>query len=175
VTILFKLICTSTLVAYVLYVLSVPDLKDALLAEVYLLGVPLALAALTLLFVGVGFYARALERCLAMMPNHRTTTPRSVWLMFLLPFNFVEDFFIVHHLTQSIRAEARVNPVLAELKDFGAWTGFGWCSFQVLCFLPNEIGKLSAVLALVLWWSHWAFIHRVNQKLSRVQREFYRS
>lgn len=47
---------------------------------------------LTLIF----FYCRDLERSLSLVrPSARTAKPKSVWLMFLIPYNFVEDFFIV--------------------------------------------------------------------------------
>jgi hypothetical protein len=166
--ILFKILTTTILVIYVQYILSVPKLRDVLLAEFYLLGLPLTLLAIVLLFVGVGIYCRSLQHCLGLLEEkNRAIAPKAVWYMFLIPFNFVEDFFIVHQLSNSIQTEAKINPKLQHLTSFGAKTGLSWCIFQILCFVPNEIGKVSALLTLILWFSHWNFITKINRLLTQ--------
>lgn len=98
-------------------------------------------------------------------PEARAAHPRSVWLMFLIPYNFVEDFFIVHHVARSLRAEAEVNPALADLRSFGAASGLGWCAAQIVSLMPNRVGEIAGLVALVLWVVHWRFITRANHLL----------
>jgi hypothetical protein len=120
-----------------------------------------------LFFVMVAFYCKTLQECLALIkPQNRKTTPLSVWYMFLIPFNFVEDFFIVINISNSIEQEAKVNPKLADIKDFGMTTGIGWSIAQVLSFVPNYIGQIAGVLAFVLVIIHWVFIIKINRLLS---------
>ncbi len=120
-----------------------------------------------LFFVMVAFYCRTLKKCLELIkPENRKATPNSVWYMFLIPFNFVEDFFIVINISNSIEQEAKTNPKLAEIKDFGMVAGIGWSIAQVLSFVPNYIGQVSGALAFILVIFHWVFIHKINRLLS---------
>ncbi|MCA7974605.1 hypothetical protein LGM42_32535 [Burkholderia sp. AU39826] len=43
----------------------------------------------------------------------RVAEPNSVWLMFLVPYNFIEDFFIISNVVKSLEAESRINPALS--------------------------------------------------------------
>jgi hypothetical protein len=114
-------------------------------------------------FLGmVALYCRDIQTCLNLVsPENRKMSPKSAWRMFLLPFNFVEDFFIVISLSNSIEAEARVNPKLASLKDFGMVSGIGWSIAQVLSFIPNDIGQVAGLFGFVLVVVHWIFIRKI--------------
>lgn len=162
-----KLVAT----AVVAYLLAVPFLhpqaERGILGEVEALGRgPVAVVVLTFLGL-VALYCRSLQRCLALVrPSCRAAAPRSVWLMFLLPYNFVEDFFIVHHVAQSIRAEAALNTRLSHLRRYGAFSGFGWCAAQIVSLWPSQVGAAAGFVALPLWLWHWLFVIRVNRRLA---------
>ncbi len=116
--------------------------------------------------IAVAFYCRSLQHCLKLVrPVARAAAPRSVWYMFLIPYNFIEDFFIVYNVTKSLQAEAALNPALASMRHFGAFSGFGWCAAQIVSLLPNRVGEVAGVVALVLWGIHWVFIHSINKRL----------
>ncbi|WP_439891389.1 hypothetical protein ACS7SF_01570 [Ralstonia sp. 25C] len=159
----------------VTYALAYPFLNASaaggVFKEVELLGVfwgaVLVIAFLTLIFL----YCRDLFRSLSLVrPSARTATPRSVWLMFLLPYNFVEDFFIIANVANSLRREAQHNRALDPFQRFGMVSGLGWCTAQIFSLLPNDVGAISGVLALPLWIIHWRFIRQVNQALREASR-----
>ena len=159
----------------VAYALAYPFLNGSaaggVFKEVELLGVfwgaVLVIAFFTLIFL----YCRDLFRSLSLVrPSARTASPRSVWLMFLLPYNFVEDFFIIANVANSLRREAQHNRALDPFQRFGMVSGMGWCTAQIISLLPNDVGAISGVLALPLWIIHWRFIRQVNQVLREASR-----
>jgi hypothetical protein len=83
--------------------------------------------------------------------------------MFLIPYNFVEDFIIVGNLARSLRREASVNPKLHHLKGFGVSTGMGWCTAQLVSLVPGSVGEIGALIAAFFWAKHWHFVGRVNR------------
>ena len=114
----------------------------------------------------VFFYILDLIKTLKLVsPAARKAQPKSVWLMFLLPYNFIEDFFIVANVAKSLEAEAAVNPALASFKSFGMVSGLGWCVAQIISLIPHPLGSLAGLMAMGLWGWHWAFIRRVNKVL----------
>jgi hypothetical protein len=98
-------------------------------------------------------------------PDSRKAKPNSVWWMLVLPYNFIEDFFIIHAVTESLRHEASINSRLKSLKSLGALTGFGWCAAQIGSLIPNQIGSSFAVLALIMWVFHWRLIRKAKASL----------
>ena len=119
-------------------------------------------------FVAVAFYCVALQTCLSLVAvENRKATPKSVWYMFLLPYNFIEDFFIIINVSNSIEAEAKQNEKLSVIKDNGMISGIGWCIAQLFSLAPNIIGQIAGGIALILWIFHWRFIHKVNNLLSQ--------
>jgi hypothetical protein len=151
-----------------------PEAPVGILGELQMfgpLGSALVIAAFLLLIL---FYALDLIRTLKLVsPAARTARPGSVWLMFLLPYNFIEDFFIVAHVARSLRAEAAINPALAGFTkggsqpSFGMISGLGWCSAQIVSLIPNALGSAAGLLAIGCWVWHWAFIRRVNAALAK--------
>lgn len=112
-------------------------------------------------------YALDLIKCLKLVsPAARAATPQSVWLMFLLPYNFIEDFFIVANIAKSLKAEAAVNPALATLQSYAMLPGLGWCTAQVISLVPNVLGSVAGLVAIGCWICHWLFIRRANKLLS---------
>ena len=161
-----KLALTLGVVLLIWWSLSRPD--QGILREITAAG-PLGAALVVAAFLAlVALYCRDLQRCLsAIAPAHLAAAPKSVWLMFLVPYNFVEDFFIVHNLARSIRAEAAADPALAVIAGrFGLVSGLGWCALQILSLVPLPLGSLAGALALPLWIWHWLYIRRITRHLT---------
>jgi hypothetical protein len=162
---LIKIALTAPVVALLLYPFITAS-EAGVLREVRLLGPLWSLVVVAVFFSLVALYCRELQRSLEMVrPAFRLAAPRSVWLMFLIPYNFVEDFFIIANVTRSLRREASEQPGLAGFGDYGMRYGIGWCTAQILSLIPHEIGSLASVIALVLWVIHWRLVCRINNTL----------
>ncbi len=162
-----KLILTMPVAYALLYPLLHPPVRGGVFKELALLGPWGSLAVAALFLCLVVLYCRDLARALSLVQaSARAATPRSVWLMLVIPYNFVEDFFIVANVARSLRQEAQSNPALHGLRDFGMLSGLAWCSAQIASLLPNEIGSLAGVVALPFWIVHWRCIRRVNRLLA---------
>lgn len=154
-------------VAYALtYPFLNPTVAGGVFKEVSMLGwggsALVAIGFLMLVFL----YCRDLQLSLSLVsPAARQASPNSVWLMFLLPYNFVEDFFIVTNVAVSLHKESESNSALQSFKSFGLVTGIGWCTAQIVSLLPNAVGSVAGMLALPFWIVHWVLIRRVNASL----------
>lgn len=153
-------------VAYaLLYPFLLPE-PVGIAKELAVLGLPGSIALGVGFFALVVLYANDLRSVLSMIaPSHRRATPRSVWWMLLIPYNFVEDFFIIHAVTESLRRESAHTKRLSTLGSFGQRTGFGWCAAQIGSLIPNALGSLFGLLALILWIAHWRLIRRAKRAL----------
>lgn len=129
------------------------------MAELQVLGPSGTVVVIALFFGLVALYARDLQRCLeSLSPKSRTLAPRKVWLMFAIPYNFVEDFFIVLAIDRSLRRESQVTPTLRRFRSFGGVSGLGWCSAQIVSLLPNALGSIASLVAFAFWLWHWRFV-----------------
>jgi hypothetical protein len=153
----------SALVALALvYPFLLPE-PVGLAKELAVLGVFGAAALGIVFFSIVAVYANDLRSILVLVsPDSRKAKPNAVWWMLLLPYNFIEDFFIIHAVTESLRREAAFNEALGRWKSFGAPTGYGWCAAQVGSLIPNEIGSALALVALIMWLLHWSLIRKAK-------------
>ena len=155
-------------VAYAfVYPLLNPAAGAGVFRDLALVG-PVTATGIALAFLlAVYLYCRDLERALTLVqPEARTASPRSVWLMFLIPYNFVEDFFIIANVANSLRKEAQQNKALRPFQGFGLISGLAWCSLQIVSLIPHEIGSLAGFLALPFWVAHWRLIRKVNGVLA---------
>lgn len=117
----------------------------------------------------VGFYCRTLQRCLTLIkPENRKAKPSSVWFMFAIPLNFVEDFFIVINIANSIEEEKKTNIALKNVSDFGMISGIGWSISQILSFVPNFVGQTAGLLGIILVIYHWIQIAKINKLLAKI-------
>lgn len=156
-----KLVLTAGVGGALWHAFRVAPEGRGIFGEIALFGPYGAMVAVLLFLALVFFYCRDLGRTLAAVaPAARTAAPASVWWMFVLPYNFIEDFFIIHNVSASLRAEARRNPALAGWRRFGEWSGLGWCGAQIVSLVPNLLGSAAGLIALVLWLSHWRLIRR---------------
>lgn len=136
------------------------------LETVFAMGITGTIILFAVFFIAVAFYCKTLQRCLTLIaPQNRQAAPKSVWYMFLIPFNFIEDFFIIINISNSIQQESKCNDKLAGIKDYGMVTGIGWCIAQLLSFIPGTAGELAGISGVILWVIHWVFILRVNKRL----------
>lgn len=143
-----------------------PAATGGVFKEIELLGFLGSMVLVTVFLAIVFLYCRDLHRTLSLVdPSARTAKPNSVWLMFLIPYNFVEDFFIIANVAKSLQQEAQHNLALHRFKRFGLLSGLGWCAAQIVSLLPNEIGSIAGLLAIILWIIHWRFIRQVNAVL----------
>lgn len=165
--ILIKILLTIPVAYALMYPFLNSTEATGVFKEIEMLG-PIGSVLLASVFLAlVFFYCRDLHRTLSLIrPTARVATPKSVWLMFLIPYNFVEDFFIVANVANSLKQEAKHNIALGSLKQFGMASGIGWCSAQIVSLLPNEIGSAAGLVALILWIIHWRFIRKVNGMLA---------
>lgn len=166
----FKLAATVLVAAAMLYPLFTPDGRAGVMASIGALGWFWLGAILSTFLIAIFFYCRALQACLEKVSSQACSlNPRGVWLMFMPFYNIVEDFFIIHGVTRSLRAEAETNPRIAGLAPFGAASGFGWCAAQVLALVPTHLGAFASLVALVLWLWHWRFIAGVSRRLAQLR------
>lgn len=165
-----KLILTFIVCVVIALPFFFPSLESGFLRDFKLLGVTGSIVVIIVFLVLVFFYCRDLHKTLELVqPINRTASPRSVWLMFLIPYNFIEDFFIIYHVSKSIEQESKNHSSLT--KRSGITFGLGWCIAQILSILPGFVGLLSGTIALILWLAHWYFIKQTIGRLSVLWRE----
>jgi hypothetical protein len=132
--------------------------RDGLLRELERFGLPLAAVFLAL----VALFCRDLETTLRLTAAPR---PRSVWWMFAMPFNFVEDFFIVDTVSTALEQTGR-------FANSGRWLGWVWCAAQICALAPHQLVSAAASgLALVTWALHWRTVRRANHVLTAARTQ----
>ncbi|WP_321862310.1 hypothetical protein [Burkholderia cenocepacia] len=152
------------------YPLVYPSEDGGVLGEIAVLGTIGSVFVIAVFLALVYAYASDLRTTLQSVDRgSRVAEPNSVWLMFLLPYNFIEDFFIISNVAKSLEAESRINPALSDLRSFGRISGIGWCLAQVLSLIPNTIGSIAGGVAVFLWVWHWVFVRRTNKMLAGSQ------
>ncbi|MCR4465420.1 hypothetical protein [Burkholderia sp. SCN-KJ] len=152
------------------YPLIHPAEGGGVLGEMEMLGPVGGIVVIAVFLALVYAYASDLRTTLkSVNRGSRAAEPNSVWLMFLLPYNFIEDFFIISNVAKSLEAESRINPALSGLRSFGWISGIGWCLAQVLSLIPNTIGSIAGGVAVFLWVWHWVFVRRANRMLAGSQ------
>jgi hypothetical protein len=158
--ILVKIAGTVAVTALLLWA---AESDGGILGEVAGLPPVVAVGAIAAFFGLVALYCRTLGRTLTLVsPAARTAPPASVWWMFAIPYNFTEDFFIVHTVATSLVADARI--AARERKRWSAF-GYGWCAFQILSLFPGAVGYLGGAVAMPLWVAHWIMTARINRRL----------
>ncbi|KUZ75158.1 hypothetical protein WI38_33815 [Burkholderia ubonensis] len=149
------------------YPLIYPTEDGGVLSEIEMLGTVGGIVVVAVFLALVYAYASDLRTTLkSVSRGSRVAEPNSVWFMFLLPYNFIEDFFIISNVAKSLEAESRINPALSGLRSFGRISGIGWCLAQVLSLIPDTIGYIASGVAVLLWVWHWVFVRRANKMLA---------
>jgi hypothetical protein len=136
--------------------------NDSVLNEIFRIGILPSILIIGAFSIMVGFYCRTLQKCLSLIKDkNRKAKPTSVWYMFAIPFNFVEDFFIVINVANSIEEEKKLKNV----SDFGMVSGIGWSIAQVLSFIPNIVGQIAGLFGMILVIYHWRQIAKINKRI----------
>jgi hypothetical protein len=168
---LFKIMLSVPIGIGLVYPFMYPEASGGMLGELKIFGPFGSIIVLLVFLVLVYFYALDLMRSLRLVSlASRKIEANSVWFMFLLPYNFIEDFFIVYGVAKSLKAEAVVNPKLATFKSFGMISGVGWCIAQIISLIPNQVGSIAGFIAIGFWIWHWIFIRHVNRHLNNISR-----
>jgi hypothetical protein len=161
-----RVILTALLVAWAVYPYLSGSSGESVLGEILKVGIVPTLVITAAFFIMVAFYCRTLQKCLTLIqPQNRKADTKSVWYMFAIPFNFIEDFFIVINIANSIEEEKKKNSRLSGVSDVGMVSGIGWSIAQVLSFIPNIVGQIAGGLGMVLVVFHWVQIARINKLL----------
>jgi hypothetical protein len=166
---IIRLFLTTMLVAWAILPYIDNSSNESILGEIFKVGIVPSVFIIGGFFVMVAFYCRTLQRCLTLIkPDNRKAKPKSVWYMFAIPFNFVEDFFIVINVAHSIEDEKKTNCNLKSISDSGLVSGIGWSIAQVLSFIPNIVGQISGLIGMILVIYHWLQIAKINRLLIKV-------
>jgi len=158
-----KLLLTLPVCALLTQPLWAPHWGAGILGEVHALGAAGAVFATLTFLALVAAYCRHLQRLLAAIAHPaRTASPRSVWWMFAIPYNFVEDFFILAAIAASLRNDGRIDPLKQR-----RWRrlGLAWCGLQIVSLLPGAVGVAGGAAALLAWAAHWALSVRLLRSL----------
>lgn len=156
--VILKVAGTAAVCLLLYWSLQNPD--QGILREVTAFGGLVAGLVAATFFALVVAYARDQQRLLHAIPaDQRAAQPNSVWWMLVIPYNFTEDFFIIHNIARSLERVAASRPDLAgRLGQFGRRSGLGWCALQIGSLVPHDLGSLAGLLALPLWLWHWRFV-----------------
>jgi hypothetical protein len=163
---IIRLFLTAILVAWAVLPYFDGSSNESVLGEIFRVGIVPSILIIGGFFIMVAFYCRTLQKCLTLIkPENRKAKPTSVWYMFAIPFNFVEDFFIVINVANSIEEEKKSNIRLKNVSDFGMVSGIGWSIAQVLSFIPNIVGQTASLIGMILVVYHWVQIAKINKQL----------
>jgi|JI10StandDraft_1071094.scaffolds.fasta_scaffold922676_2 hypothetical protein len=163
---IIRLSLTAILVAWAVLPYIDNSSNESVLSEIFKIGIVPSVLIIGAFFIMVAFYCRTLQKCLTLIkPENRKAKPKSVWYMFAIPFNFVEDFFIVINIANSIEEEKKTNGKLKDIYDFGMVSGIGWSIAQVLSFIPNIAGQIAGLIGMILVIYHWLQIAKINKLL----------
>ncbi|WP_445722847.1 hypothetical protein [Flavobacterium sp.] len=136
------------------------------LSEFRSLGLIPSIILILIFFTAIAFYCKSLQTTLNLIKiENRTRKPKSVWYMYLIPFNFIEDFFIIIDISNSLKNEMRSNESLKKFGDFGLTIGIGWSVAQLFSLIPNIAGQISGFVGIILWIIHWFLIEKINKVL----------
>lgn len=164
---IIRLFLTAILVAWAVLPYIDGSSNESILNEIFKVGIVPSLLIIGGFFIMVAFYCRTLQKCLTLIkPVNRKAKPTSVWYMFAIPFNFIEDFFIVINIANSIEEEKKANRKLKTISDFGMVSGIGWSIAQVLSFIPNIVGQTAGLIGMILVVYHWVQIAKINKLLN---------
>ena len=164
---LLKIILTVFIGIALLLPFYRPSAGSGFLIEMQLLGVTASLFLAAFFLILIFFYCKDLQQTLELVePENRHAKPKSVWLMFLIPYNFIEDFFIVYNVAKSLKNNEKHHVPFNQPSDYGLYTGLGWCAAQIISLFPGMLGKVAGLLAIILWVIHWRFIRSVIKALN---------
>lgn len=128
----------------------------------FALGMMLLFAALWL--IPLIFFLVTMQNALqAVAPERRSLTPGLVWLDLIPVFNLVWNFFIVTHVSHSLRREFAARGV-THVGDCGYGLGIAM-SVLVVCTVIPVLGWASWIASVVLWILYWVKVADLKNQL----------
>lgn len=115
------------------------------------------------------FYCITLSNTLKLVAPHlRTTSPASVWRIFIPIYNIFWQFMLVNHMADSIAAEYRRRGLNLSEERPAYQIGL-WAAILGLCaIIPIPIlNSLVSITSLVLWIIYWVKINGYKSELQR--------
>ncbi len=110
------------------------------------------------------FYLVTMQNALqAVAPERRSLTPGLVWLNLIPLFNLVWNFFIVTHVSHSLRREFAARGI-THVGDCGYGLGIAM-SVLVICTVIPFLGPLSWIASIVLWILYWVKVADLKNQL----------
>ncbi|MHB1765682.1 MAG: hypothetical protein ACYCS1_09185 [Gammaproteobacteria bacterium] len=110
------------------------------------------------------FYLITMQSALqAVQPDRRSLTPGLVWLNLIPIFNLVWNFFIVSHVSHSLRREFASRGV-TNVGDCGYGLGIAM-SVLVVCTVVPFLGWISWIASVVLWILFWVKVADLKNQL----------
>lgn len=162
----WKLVLTCPVIAALIYPF-IRETNAGILRDINLLGPVWSLMLVVVFFAAVAFYCRSLQRCIELSSvEFQTTDPKSVWWMFCIPYNFVEDFFIVKNVAKTIEPQlSKLTEIDSRIQSTGIISGITWCSSQIVSLIPHSVGQFAGGIAAIFWLIHWVHVGRINRAL----------
>ncbi len=110
------------------------------------------------------FYLITMQNALqAVAPERRSLTPGLVWLNLIPLFNLVWNFFIVSHVSHSLRREFAARGV-THVGDCGYGLGIAM-SVLVVCTVIPFLGWLAFIASVVFWILYWVRVADLKNQL----------
>jgi len=110
------------------------------------------------------FYLITMQNALqTVAPDRRSLTPGLVWLNLIPIFNLVWNFFIVSHVSHSLRREFASRGV-TNVGDCGYGLGIAM-SVLVICTVIPFLGWISWIAAVVFWILYWVKVADLKNQL----------
>jgi hypothetical protein len=153
-----RVVGTLLVVVALSYPLWAPQWGAGLLGEIFVVPFPGNLLIVVGFLALVALYCRTLQVTMRRAGSSRSG---SVWWMFAVPANFVEDFYIVRRIGSVLRG--RIAP-----RIHSSWLllGHGWCAFQLVSLLPGAVGLTGGTVAVVAWLAHWVLTLGILRRLT---------
>jgi divalent metal cation (Fe/Co/Zn/Cd) transporter len=125
------------------------------------------MVALIGLAIGIAiavFYILTMQKALNLAgPRHQKMQPNMVWLMLIPVVNLVWHFFVVKHVSDSIKSWAAENG--ASVDDAGYTVGLITCIAHCCGIIPF-INLLAGPVGLICWIIWWVKIAGFNKVMA---------
>ncbi|GLU88670.1 MULTISPECIES: hypothetical protein [Agromyces] len=152
-----RVLGTALVVVLLSAPLWVPGWGPGLIGEIALVPFPGNAAVIGGFLALVALYCLTLQR---LVRRAGAGSGASVWWMFAIPANFVEDFFIIRRVADAVAPRTGTRAL-------GWWRllGYGWCALQIVSLLPGEAGQAGGALAILLWLAQWVLTLSISRRL----------
>jgi hypothetical protein len=121
---------------------------------------------LAIVLIGLLFCLTLSKTLNFVAPHLRTTSPNSVWRIWIPFYNIVWQFILVRHMADSIAAEYR-RRALPLSEDRPAYNIGLWANILGLCSLIPFLGSFASLISTVLRIVYWVKIAGYKSELQR--------